>query len=222
MCSAASTCVLAPANAGVAIVWIYPLPSSGVPSISQVSRPHQLRRGIAFVGSSVSCDRMTAPLTCKICVEGREMDHPANTDAPAVAAAKIDDIQILRGVAITMVLICHLSFSSTLLLALPVHLTLPFYVGVELFFVISGFVVTRSLIRGNYEPVSFLIRRCFRLYPPILAFLAISGAVNMIIRIGGWPPYAFDHLSVPFSSFARQAGAIFGGYLINFRTAHST
>jgi len=39
---------------------------------------------------------------------------PASVILPSVAVHKIDDIQILRGVAISMVLICHLSFSSTL------------------------------------------------------------------------------------------------------------
>ncbi len=128
---------------------------------------------------------------------------------------KIDDIQILRGVAITMVLICHLSFSSTLLSVVPIWVTNPFYAGVELFFVISGFVVTRSLIRGNYEPVSFLIRRAFRLYPPILAFLAVSGLINAIIRISGQPPFAVDFFCAPLAWFTNQAAAILGGYLIN-------
>jgi peptidoglycan/LPS O-acetylase OafA/YrhL len=134
----------------------------------------------------------------------------------SVAAHKIDDIQILRGIAIIMVLICHLSFSSTLLSTLPVRLTNPFYAGVELFFIISGFVVTRSLIRSNYEPVSFLIRRGFRLYPPILAFLAFGGAVNAIIRAVNWPPYAVNFLCVPSSRFTEEAAAILGGYLINY------
>jgi peptidoglycan/LPS O-acetylase OafA/YrhL len=149
------------------------------------------------------------------------MARNANAANPSKAAHKIDDIQILRGVAITMVLIAHLSFSSTLFSALPVRLTMPFYSGVELFFVISGFVVTRSLIRGNYEPVGFLIRRGFRLYPPILAFIAFSGAVNVIIREAGWPPYAAENLCVPLPRFTEQAAAILGGYLINLGTGVS-
>jgi peptidoglycan/LPS O-acetylase OafA/YrhL len=143
------------------------------------------------------------------------MAQNANGANLSAVTHKIDDIQILRGVAITMVLIHHLSFSSTLFSAFPVRLTTPFYAGVELFFVISGFVVTRSLIRGNYEPVSFLIRRGFRLYPPILAFLAFGGAVNAIIRVSGRPRYAADYLCVPLSRFIEQAVAVLGGYLIN-------
>jgi peptidoglycan/LPS O-acetylase OafA/YrhL len=148
-------------------------------------------------------------------VRGLGMARNANVANASGSAHKIDDIQILRGVAITMVLICHLSFSSTLFSALPVRLTNPFYAGVELFFVISGFVVTRSLIRGNYEPVAFLIRRGFRLYPPILAFLAFGGIVNAFIRLSDWPRYAADHLCAPLSRFTEQATAILGGYLIN-------
>jgi peptidoglycan/LPS O-acetylase OafA/YrhL len=139
----------------------------------------------------------------------------ANTGTPSGAGKKINDIQMLRGVAIVMVLCCHLSFSSTLLSALPVKLTNPFYAGVELFFVISGFVVTRSLIRGNYEPVGFLIKRAFRLYPPILAFLVLSGIVNAAVRVSGWSSFATSFFSVPLTVFANQATAILGGYLIN-------
>lgn len=149
------------------------------------------------------------------------MPRTVNTANPSGAGHKIDDIQILRGIAITMVFISHLSFSATLLSVLPVRLTSPFYAGVELFFVISGFVVTRSLIRGNYEPVSFLIRRGFRLYPPILAFLAFSGAVNAIIRVAGWPPFAANFICVPLSRFTEQAAAIIGGYLINLKVNSS-
>ena len=143
------------------------------------------------------------------------MTRDATAANPSTAAHKIDDIQILRGIAITMVLTCHLSFSATLLSSLPGRLSNSFYAGVELFFVISGFVVTRSLIRSNYEPISFLIRRGFRLYPPILAFLAFSGIINAIILVADWPKYAVTAFCVPFSVFTEQAAAILGGYLIN-------
>ena len=62
---------------------------------------------------------------------------------------KLQDIQALRGIAIGMVLLCHLSLLPWLGSHWQVPLYLPFYSGVELFFVISGFVVTRSILSGS-------------------------------------------------------------------------
>jgi peptidoglycan/LPS O-acetylase OafA/YrhL len=128
---------------------------------------------------------------------------------------KIEDIQILRAVAIASVLFYHLSISATMLSALPVHITNPFYAGVELFFVISGYVVTRSLRRGDYDAPAFLARRVFRLYPPIILFLVLTAFINAGIRATGYPPYAVDAFCLPMRPFVSQAGAILGGYLIN-------
>jgi peptidoglycan/LPS O-acetylase OafA/YrhL len=128
---------------------------------------------------------------------------------------KIDDIQLLRAFAIGSVLFCHLSISATILASSPFHVSNPFYAGVELFFIISGYVVTCSLRRGHYRAPEFLIRRAFRLYPPILVFLLVTAIINNAIRMIGHPRYALQAFSVPFGEFAQQGSAIVGGYLIN-------
>jgi peptidoglycan/LPS O-acetylase OafA/YrhL len=130
---------------------------------------------------------------------------------------KIDDIQILRGVAILMVLTCHLSFSSQFLLALPFPVSNPFFAGVELFFVISGYVVTKSLMNGGFGPAPFLVRRIFRLYPPILVFLLLCLLINTFILIGPVPKFAFDLFGMKFPDFAGAAWAVLSGTLINYR-----
>ena len=128
---------------------------------------------------------------------------------------KISDIQILRGIAITLVIICHMSFSATLLGVVSGSLSDLFYVGVEMFFIISGFVVTNSLRRGEYEAIGFLIRRVFRLYPPILLFLVTAAVINLALRMIFSSGFPVDFFGTPRDAFVAQAMAILGGYLIN-------
>lgn len=135
-----------------------------------------------------------------------------------MAAKKIEDIQVLRGLAIVMVLTTHLSLSATLWGYLPVHLTKPLYSGVELFFIISGYVVTLSLMHSGYRPISFMVRRMARLWPPMLAFLAFSFVVNQAIAHFA-PPFAVQLLALPTEDFVRQAVQILIGTFIN-DTAH--
>jgi|SRR5271166_2465228 len=59
------------------------------------------------------------------------------------------------------------------------------YLGVDIFFVISGFVIPWSLYRSNYslrDYPRFMVKRNVRLYPPYLASIAISIlATNFIL-----------------------------------------
>ena len=93
------------------------------------------------------------------------------------------DIQVLRGLAILAVLINHLP--------LPRQLLESGFRGVDMFFVISGFVITNSLIRQSsngqkISPSNFLLQRVRRLYP---AFFIVMIA-NLIILISfDWMPY---------------------------------
>jgi peptidoglycan/LPS O-acetylase OafA/YrhL len=70
------------------------------------------------------------------------------------------------------------------------------YLGVDIFFVISGFVIPWSLYRTRYsfrDYPRFLLKRNVRLYPPYLASIAISIlATNFIIV----PLFKIPHMTV--------------------------
>jgi peptidoglycan/LPS O-acetylase OafA/YrhL len=126
--------------------------------------------------------------------------------------AKIRDVQALRGVCILLVVVQHFSLTHTLLGSLPWKFAPPFYVGVEIFFAISGFVVTNSLLHDDFSAARFFVKRVFRLLPASLCFLALTAVLNVLIGILPLPEHAIAMFTVPMSSFLRQAGGILGGY----------
>ncbi len=106
--------------------------------------------------------------------------------APVVAAPKAaqvsrfryrPDIDALRGVAVLAVLVFHLNKAW-----LPGG-----FVGVDIFFVISGYVVTGSFLNHSTEPLllrlgTFYLRRIRRLLPNLLLCVGVTSvAVAMLI-----------------------------------------
>lgn len=75
---------------------------------------------------------------------------------------KLESIQVLRGIAASMVVIMHAWGVSTLQQQPhnPVRLGAA---GVDLFFVISGFIM--ATISAGKTPREFLIDRLWRIYP---------------------------------------------------------
>jgi|GEM_PF-5189659 len=154
----------------------------------------------------------------------RTATPPLSSRVPRIvvqaSSDRLPDIQILRAVAILLVLFQHLSISPPLLRMISPTITVPGYVGVELFFVISGYVVTLSFSRGGFAPVSFLVRRIFRLHPAILVFLALGFAATFIFNVvlnmshTGLPGIRTLFVT-PWDRFSLEAVAIFGGFFIN-------
>jgi FkbM family methyltransferase len=93
-------------------------------------------------------------------------------DRAAPDEGKNIDLQVLRGIAIVLVLFAHLSISDSALMLLPFKSSNPGWIGVELFFVVSGYIVMQSFMRGHFSVVPFALRRIFRLYPLLLCFVA--------------------------------------------------
>jgi len=87
------------------------------------------------------------------------------------------DIQQLRGIAVLAVIINHLGVAW-----LPGG-----YLGVDMFFVVSGFVITLSMLSGGSSPesrthffVHFWIRRMFRLWPMLFVTVIVTTAVLLV------------------------------------------
>lgn len=111
-------------------------------------------------------------------IEGAAQPPGGTRDVPSVAERVrqrrertfYPEVQALRAVAIGMVLLFH--YAS----ALPV--VQGGYVGVDVFFVISGFLITGHLIgeverTGRVRLAAFYARRARRLLPASLSVLAI-------------------------------------------------
>jgi peptidoglycan/LPS O-acetylase OafA/YrhL len=102
------------------------------------------------------------------------------TNAPSIngdtahASVLRQDIQQLRGIAVLAVIINHLGIAW-----LPGG-----YLGVDMFFVLSGYVITLSMLSGQSSAgsrarffVQFWIRRMFRLWPMLFVTVVTTTAV---------------------------------------------
>lgn len=109
---------------------------------------------------------MTAP------VDGRRLRAGS---APATTRPKRVDIQGLRAVAVLLVVLYHADLPG-----LPGG-----YIGVDVFFVISGFLMTGHLVKpledgGRIRFLDFYARRVKRLLPAALVVLAASFAASLV------------------------------------------
>ncbi len=98
------------------------------------------------------------------------------TSSPLISPSQPREIELdfLRGIAILLVLDFH---SPASLLALLFGAKNPGWAGVDIFFVLSGFLVGGLLIkewrlRGHADGRRFLIRRAFKIWPQYYVFLA--------------------------------------------------
>lgn len=111
---------------------------------------------------------------------------PTSNPPPLIGnGVRWQSLDVLRGVAVLLVLIRHLPLFPTLRRMYPglydtLHrLQLGGWVGVDLFFVLSGFLVSGILFRqyqrdGRIQPTRFLIRRGFKIYPAFWVMIATT------------------------------------------------
>ena len=98
-----------------------------------------------------------------------------------LSGGRIPELDGIRAIAILLVIGCHYEGFSSLLWGLPAF----GWVGVDIFFVLSGFLITSILVelRGTESPIKvFYIRRVLRIFPiyylTIFLIAVISLACN--------------------------------------------
>lgn len=136
---------------------------------------------------------------------------------PSPTRRHFTTIDALRGFAALSVCLFHLGSSAVPKLSSPLtaRLTSWGWTGVEVFFVISGFVIPYVLLRADYhwrDGGNFLARRFVRIWPPSAILIALTVAQYAFINRGGmgdaagWTSIAPDRIAanlayaVPFTS----------------------
>lgn len=123
------------------------------------------------------------------------------THVSAGSSGKNADIEVLRAVAVGFTVLCHLgellkwNGDPHSLVWIP-----DFWGGVDIFFCVSGFVITHSLLRMPRRPafrdlaIPFYIRRVFRIWPAATLWLAIPILAAKYFNTSG----AFGHAKAAF------------------------
>jgi peptidoglycan/LPS O-acetylase OafA/YrhL len=93
---------------------------------------------------------------------------------------KINDIQQLRGLAVLLSVFAHMPLATGVFIALG--LPSPLWIGVPLFFVISGYVITVSTNRYVFSPLRFYIRRVYRIFPVLIVTLLLAFFLALLTR----------------------------------------
>ncbi len=103
-----------------------------------------------------------------------------------ISATRVNEIDLLRFLAALAVVIFHYAFrgfAADAMSLMPYPLLAPIakygYLGVELFFMISGFVILMTAANGNLT--SFLVSRLVRLYPAFWACCTLTFTLTLIM-----------------------------------------
>src|SRR5262249_44154101 len=112
----------------------------------------------------------------------------------------IDEIDQLRGIAIILTLLAHLAFmqaTPSRIYLYVINNVAQFWGGVHLFFIVSGYVISRSFMH-HFEPgyaptredfiqqwIKFYIRRFFRIVPTALTWIAVTLCFSLVFNRNG-------------------------------------
>ncbi len=122
---------------------------------------------------------------------------------------KLEGLQVLRGVAALLVMWCHLKYNLGIplfeLSKAPVLTTDIGGIGVDIFFVISGFVIAMTAANFNKNWRAFAVHRIARVVP---LYYALSSYM-LILMIAG---LAASQADAPKDSIPLSFGQIFNSY----------
>jgi peptidoglycan/LPS O-acetylase OafA/YrhL len=121
--------------------------------------------------------------------------NPTVPQSPKVSQGRLVQLDFLRGVAILLVLMIHTppNIVNYGWLEICKPITRFGWAGVDLFFVLSGFLVGGLLFaeiaaRGTLDVKRFLIRRAFKIWPAYFVYIAFCFVKE--VRHGGSATYA--------------------------------
>lgn len=136
---------------------------------------------------------------------------------------KNNDIEVLRAFAILYTIVLHLRVLLPADSAFLIPLTyLDLSVGVDLFLVISGFVITSSLIESTRRTAasrrplmfSFWIKRIFRLLPAAWTWVIVACAIQLLIVGITDIPYSLRDISLSTAAAMGNVMNIYTPYCI--------
>lgn len=129
---------------------------------------------------------------------------PIDTGAIRVACRIRLDVQGLRAVAVLAVLLYHANGSW-----LKAD-----YVGVDVFFVISGFIITALLTdrSGKVDPAAFYASRVKRIVPAYYTMLAVVAALSAVLLVPADFVFFLDSLKSSAWFATNHYSADFGSY----------
>jgi len=141
---------------------------------------------------------------------------------------KLAWIQALRGIAVILVVLTHARyfFLDTPAFPLADQLLLPGAMGVDLFFVISGFIMvytTRRVAGTPHDALDFLLRRFARIWPlyALATFAWLTVDHRGLGWLSNWPPFRNLLLSLSFQPVNLENPLYFSaslplGWTLNF------
>ncbi len=119
----------------------------------------------------------------------------------AQMSGKLDSIQIVRALAALMVVLFHShylvdSFSPGFRIVIPFIYTYG-YLGVDIFFVVSGFIIAGVTSKDDFTLPSYFIKRFFRIYPIywVFCYLSLVSYYKFGLNIGQSLEYATIYAS---------------------------
>lgn len=125
-----------------------------------------------------------------------------NTFKRTTEKSHIVELDGLRGIAVAMVLVCHLYLQIQWgAWEIPWSRTILQFChsGVDVFFVLSGFLIGRNLLAGNFSASfvkSFYLRRAFRILPVywllLLSFVVLP-KIDAALQFGLQPYFTSEH-----------------------------